>query len=542
MNRFIPSMIVLLMWACSSDVSVDKTDTRGADVPEAVAEDTTGEEEDNIGDDGRQPATGFCNKAGDGSWCDGDFLVTCLAGEEMARIPCDAGCFAAAPGLPAACQSPGGTYCKDKSDGTWCDGHQLVTCNGTEEMQRVSCPAGCIWGGSDGTDLCEAEVEGEGFCLGKTDGDWCDNNVLVTCASGFVNTWVQCLDGCLVNPPGQDDQCAQQAQGFCTGKAEGMWCDGNLLVTCSGEVVATWLECPQGCQQMGSAGTDQCKSETQEDFCQDKMNGDWCMGNDLVKCKNDQIASQMNCPGGCLSMPLGTADKCNDTQFCMAIPPMESPQPPTQVCSYMDWHMSPDGFYLISQFGTSNDQTTWGGTTSCGYLQGHYNYHDCIYDNHGGGCQPGDHDIPWIRGDVDYSYDQVISLVAQNMNGDVPEPDYFYVADAQRFGCGAVLRVSYPQNSRCIVVYTEDGGPGSKYEKADKGGRRILDCSPAVLKYLQVKHAGWLNSDLVLVEWGLPGDVPGQQCTPCQSDPVQQGTEGSMPIWKVSHMMPSLCE
>ena len=270
------------------------------------------------------------------------------------------------------------------------------------------------------------------------------------------------------------------------------------------------------------------------------MNGLWCDGNNLVRCRDDQVASWETCPAGCVSMPPGTNDECAPLPFCTEVPDAAEENPPTEACNYMDWNLSSDGFYLISQFGTSADDTTWGRATSCGLLQDHYDYHSCRYDVHAGACLDDQKDIAWIQGTVDYDHDTVIRTVDAHAPGDVPVPEYFYVAGAQRFNCGTLLRVSNPANGRCVVVYAEDGGPGEAYEEADRGGRRILDSSPAVVRFLAVEHIGWANSDLVYVEWGLPGDVPGHACQPCQSVPAEAGTEDHRSPWDLNHMMSSL--
>jgi hypothetical protein len=206
----------------------------------------------------------------------------------------------------------------------------------------------------------------------------------------------------------------------------------------------------------------------------------------------------------------------------------------------MDWKLETDGFYLVSQFGTNADATTLGITTTCGFLQGFYNQHGCIYDRRTGKCLAGSKQIPWVTGTVTYNKAAMLAEVDQHLGGNVPTSKYFYVASAQRFGCGALLRVTNPDNGRCVVVFAEDGGPGTTYEMAGKGGRRILDSSPAVHRYLGT-HCCWSSSQRVLVEWGLPGDVPGSKCTPCVSTPAKQGTEAMRTVWDPNHMMPSSC-
>lgn len=204
----------------------------------------------------------------------------------------------------------------------------------------------------------------------------------------------------------------------------------------------------------------------------------------------------------------------------------------------MDWQRSRDGFYFVSRFGTDGDGTTQGRTTTCGYLQRHYNANGCLYDNQSDECVTGQETIPWIQGHVDYDRARMLALVEEHLEGDVPAPEYFYVAGAQRFGCGALLRVSDLQTGRCVVVYAEDGGPGAAYEKPDKGSRRILDASPAVVRYLQLKHWGWASSTLLYVEWGQSDDVPGMRCTPCLSSPADNAKPLPVPF-DVNHMMPT---
>ena len=226
---------------------------------------------------------------------------------------------------------------------------------------------------------------------------------------------------------------------------------------------------------------------------------------------------------------------------CIEEPDPVSPDPPIEICNYMDWKLSSDGHYLISQFGTTNDPTTLGRTTSCGWLQGHYDGWGCRYDVRSGTCLSDDHDIPWVYGHVDWDYDEVIAAVDASMGGDVPYPEYFYVACAQRFGCGSLLRVTNTENGRCVVVYVEDGGPNGTYEDEGYGERRILDSSPAVVRYLEVERVGWLNSTLMYVEWGLSGDVPGQACTRCESTPAGYGYPWGGTPFDLNHMMDLDC-
>lgn len=357
--------------------------------------------------------------------------------------------------------------------------------------------------------------------------------------------WGPCTctsDGGVDSGPGSDGQATDDGGGpdgtnpnFCQSLSDGQWCDTDDLVTCASGSEAGRSTCPHGCDSSPQGGSHIC-SDPNPTFCVGKLNGRWCDGNDLVYCQDDDVLWRILCQNGCESMPVGTPDRCYPITFCTTVPNPVSPTAPTDSCNFMDWNMSPDGFYLVSRFGTDADSTTWGHTTTCGWLQGHYDGHNCRYDVHSSSCLDNNYSIPWVQGHVDYIFDDVIAEVNAHMNGDVPNPLIFYVACAQRFNCGALLRVSHPENGRCVVVYTEDGGPGATYEGPSYGARRILDASPAVSHYLLVDNWGWANSDMLYVEWGLAGDVPGQACTPCQSTPAQAGTESSRTPWDPNHM------
>ncbi|MCC6748905.1 MAG: hypothetical protein IT371_14700 [Deltaproteobacteria bacterium] len=249
---------------------------------------------------------------------------------------------------------------------------------------------------------------------------------------------------------------------------------------------------------------------------------------------------------------------------CLAtLPPRIEPSPPlpADTCDWMDWNLSSDGFYHIGRFGTSEDKETYGRMSTCGGLQAHYTRWCCLYDIHTKSCADGQTplkhtckksdprvpQIPWAKGHVSYNVNTVVGSVsgyffdlkgklkpaAETMN--FPHPEYFYVADAQRFGCGAVLRITNTENGRCIVAFAEDSGPGARYEQADKGGRRAIDSSPAVHRYLGKTEPGWRGATLLYVEWGQPGDRPGQPCTPCEATPAITGTESRRTIFDVNH-------
>ena len=275
----------------------------------------------------------------------------------------------------------------------------------------------------------------------------------------------------------------------------------------------------------------------EEGFCTNHSSGFYCDGDDSVTCQSGSEVARETCSEGC------SGGECEQSEVsCPTVPSSTSSSPPTEACNYMDWELSPDGFYLFSRFGTDADSTTWGSPSTCGYLQDYYTRKGCRHDRNAGTCLDDRSDIPHVQGHVDYEKTTMLSEIEQHLGSDVPHPEYFYVAGAQRLGCGATLRVSDLATGKCVVAYAEDGGPGTTYEMADQGGRRILDSSPGVLRYLGINDdCCWGSGNLVYVEWGKPGDVPGQSCTPCQSTPVQAGTENNVAPWDPEHMQPFTC-
>jgi hypothetical protein len=122
--------------------------------------------------------------------------------------------------------------------------------------------------------------------------------------SGPVSYWTdqggdtparECADGTVV------------PSDFCDGKMDGDWCDGDDLVTCDAGDEVDRATCPEGCESMPVGVADRCFEET---FCEDKLDGLWCDGDDLVDCEDGEVESRVACPYGCTSMPVGVPDEC----------------------------------------------------------------------------------------------------------------------------------------------------------------------------------------------------------------------------------------
>jgi len=337
---------------------------------------------------------------------------------------------------------------------------------------------------------------------------------------------------------------------YCDDKINGLWCDGNDLVSCVDHDEDSRTACGYGCEDSVPLSDPYCN-----DWCFAFIDGKHCDGNDLVLCLYQREAYRVTCPTACIPGGLFTPSKCEAVSFCTDLPDA-SPDPPSVGCPVdqyhvealksMDWKLSPDGFYLVTRFfGTTQDPDADAGVTGltdCGNLQGYYSGHGCRYDAHSG-CLDNNTIIDHIQGMIDFDYNQVIVSTWGNMDGNEPHPEYFYVSSAQRFNCGAVLRVTNTEIGRCVVVYAEQGGPAGAAAVGEMSlGRRRLDVSPAVAQYLLMGedyNTSFDHNYLVYVEWGLASDIPGHACTPCESLSAEQGTEASRTPWDLNHMVTS---
>jgi len=152
-------------------------------------------------------------------------------------------------------------------------------------------------------------------CAGLVNGLWCDGDDLITCAAEVETSRQTCTNGCQQMPFGTPDQCATGADPGCQGLVNGLWCDGNDLIYCSNQQETSRQTCANGCEQMPFGTPDQCASPA-DPSCQGLVNGLWCDGNDLIYCSNQQETSRQSCANGCEQMPLGTADRCYEDAFC----------------------------------------------------------------------------------------------------------------------------------------------------------------------------------------------------------------------------------
>lgn len=158
---------------------------------------------------------------------------------------------------------------------------------------------------------------GGGFCSGKGDGYWCDGNDLVLCKGGSASSSSSCECGCQSNPEGVDDVCQTCGGNYCTDKKDGWYCAGATKVKCTAGQQGTVESCEYGCS--GGNGGATCNPPPATGFCAGKADGDWCDGIDLVTCKGGSVFSDKPCPNGCQPMPDGQPDVCKDEpawSFC----------------------------------------------------------------------------------------------------------------------------------------------------------------------------------------------------------------------------------
>ena len=312
--------------------------------------------------DACKSASGPCSGKQNGAWCDGSNLNQCKDGAVASSQGCQYGCQSMPTGVPDVCKgapAPSGP-CSGKADGTYCDGSKLLQCKSGNVASSQACPNGCEVKPPGTPDVCKAATA-SGPCTGKPDGGWCSGDALLQCKGGNQSGSQTCSYGCQAMPPGVADQCksAPSTSGPCTGKADGKWCDGDKLLTCGGGKATGSTSCSDGCQSMANGVPDQCKpppaangpctgkadggfcdgatlrickggqqvgSQLCALSCQDnaceippfdpnkacagKQNGLWCVGKQLAQCKGGAVAGASNCPDGCQAMPSGVPDTC----------------------------------------------------------------------------------------------------------------------------------------------------------------------------------------------------------------------------------------
>ena len=267
-----------------------------------------------------KPCDGYCCGKANGEWCHGGEIFICQNEEDLFADPCLYGCTEG-DGPDADCApKPCSGYCCDKEDGEWCHLGEILICVGDEDVFADPCLGGCVEGEGPDADC----LPSPGFCKDKADGIWCDGKMLRTCQGGVVTTW----DACLLTCVGEGPQAACSEEGFCIGKQNGLWChDGSgHLIECQGGAAEDLVECDAAapCEHMPPGDNDVCEevdpNQPPEETCVGKPDTDTCWEDVLVSCQGEQVLSWIPCPAGCEGhLPDGPdvcADLVIDPQFC----------------------------------------------------------------------------------------------------------------------------------------------------------------------------------------------------------------------------------
>lgn len=116
----------------------------------------------------------------------------------------------------------------------------------------------------------------------------------------------------------------------------------------------------------------------------------------------------------------------------------------------------------------------------------------CWHDAKGNHGDPGDNCLPACTGAPGYSE------VCGNKSGpDCERATNYYVADADRFGCFARLRITNPKNGKSVVAVVLDRGPNCTVEKKVKTW--VLDASTPVALHLFGEPMGVVDEAKVVV-------------------------------------------
>lgn len=159
---------------------------------------------------------------------------------------------------------------------------------------------------------------GSGFCVGKMNGLWCQGDLLVTCQDGGETGSQSCVHGCQSNPVGTPDQCKDGPTGDCP-FGNGAYCgstlglDPNTLYDCVNGQTSVLAPCSAGCEVAPPGQADTCKEE--KGSCP-SGNGDYCGSsvgldsNTLYTCSDGNYTAKESCQNGCHVAPPGQADYC----------------------------------------------------------------------------------------------------------------------------------------------------------------------------------------------------------------------------------------
>ena len=158
----------------------------------------------------------------------------CASGKTSSTTPCPNGCQTMSAGTPDQCAAGATGFCAGKNDGTHCNDSTVVECENGAQLAVKTCANGCLVMSGDLPDVCVAS-SGD-FCTDKSDGYWCNGELLVGCKNHAQQSTLQCSEGCALMPPGQDDHCNTSSPNVPPGQSITVTGDYNQCATVTGNL------------------------------------------------------------------------------------------------------------------------------------------------------------------------------------------------------------------------------------------------------------------------------------------------------------------
>eukprot|EP00927_Polykrikos_kofoidii_P049966 TRINITY_DN43937_c0_g1_i1.p1 TRINITY_DN43937_c0_g1~~TRINITY_DN43937_c0_g1_i1.p1 ORF type:complete len:961 (-),score=69.14 TRINITY_DN43937_c0_g1_i1:263-3145(-) len=243
-----------------------------------------------------------CNSKLDGTYCDGNLLVTCRSFGRQSLYDCtleSTTCqVATLGGGEAGCGNI--NFCKDKLSGDYCETEHIMTsCMTFNVATRIFCPSELKCSSNSFQEASCGQVDA---CFNKLSGWYCFENsrTRYQCSSGSSTpslTEYCGVLGCsqLSRFPGQAT-CGDST--FCDFKLPGTYCEGQYLVTCKGLAVQSRERCiDEVCTESSTPSKAACGTP---DFCQKsghmpKIDGTYCEGNFSKACVNGEQVGKEFC-------------------------------------------------------------------------------------------------------------------------------------------------------------------------------------------------------------------------------------------------------
>ena len=185
--------------------------------------------------------------------------------------------------------------CAGKADGQWCHYNKIWICVDGQDVFQDPCLYGCVEGTGPNANCSPPPCTG--FCCGKNNGKYCNGNKLVTCTNQATASQQTCTYGCV--SAGSNSYCAAPpCSGFCCGKADGEWCHNNEILICDDDEDVFADPCLYGCNE-GAGPSADCYPKPCDGYCCGKADGEWCHNDEILICDDDEDVFADPCLYGC---------------------------------------------------------------------------------------------------------------------------------------------------------------------------------------------------------------------------------------------------